>query len=60
VNRSSLRFQRDVGSQCGKSPKRVSTYIWPAVSNAVGHSPMRRSKFQLTATHGVPVFHQLP
>jgi hypothetical protein len=60
VNSSSRERVRFVGSQCGKSPKRVSTYSWPSASKPAGWSPMRRSKFQFTPIHGVPVFHQLP
>src|SRR5882672_9374535 len=60
VNSSPVDCRGLVGSQCGKSPKRVSTYIWPLESKPAGCRPMRRSKFQLTPIHGVPVLHQLP
>src|ERR1043166_8400401 len=60
VNVSSVLDLAFVGSQCGKSPKRVSTNSCPSLSNPAGCNPMRRSKFQFTAIHGVPVFHQLP
>ncbi len=60
VNSSSLRCHFRVGAQCGKSPNRVSAYMSPSASNPAGCIAIRRSKFQFTATHGVPVFHQLP
>src|SRR5258706_9561322 len=60
VKSSSLVVQRFVGTQCGKSPKRVSAYMSPSASKPAGCIAMRRSKFQFTATHGVPVFQKLP
>src|SRR5262245_45260657 len=57
VNESSPGASFDVGIQCGKSAKRVSTLICPSAAKAARNNAMRRSNGQLFPIHGVPVFH---